>query len=98
MPQAYENLNSELLKPKQCVDDWARFFPRKGLRPTFGCFSEHGKPHLPVPRLVQSVRDVPGVRFNVFRHETVTTEELDALTRLFSTGRGELEPWNQRSS
>jgi hypothetical protein len=82
MPQAYQNLNSEMLKPKQCVDDWARLFPRKGLRPTLGCFSERGKPHLPVPTLVQSVRDVPGLRFNVFRHGTVTDAELEALSRL----------------
>jgi hypothetical protein len=82
MPQAYENLNAELLKPKHCVEDWARFFSRKGLRPTLGCFSEHGKPHLPIPRLAQSVRDVPGLRFNVFRHGTVTDGELEALSRL----------------
>jgi hypothetical protein len=82
MPQAYENLNAELLKPRQCVDDWARFFPRKGLRPTLGCFSERGHSHLPVPRLVQSVRDVRGLRFNIFRHGTVTATELDALSRL----------------
>ena len=28
MPQAYENLNAQHLKPAQCVDDWARFFQR----------------------------------------------------------------------
>ena len=82
MPQAYENLNAEQLRPAQCVDDWARFFPRKGLRPTLGCFAEGGRSHLPVPRLVQSVRDVPGLRFNVFRHGTVTDGELQALSRL----------------
>jgi hypothetical protein len=82
MPQAYENLNGQLLKPVQCVDDWSRFFPRDSLRPTLGCFAEHGRPHLPIPRLVQSVRDVPDLRFNVFRHGTVTTAELDALSRV----------------
>jgi hypothetical protein len=79
MPQAYENLNAENLKPAQCVKDWERFFPRKQIRPTLGCFSERGHSHLPVPRLVQSVRDVPGLRFNVFRHGTVTSAELEAL-------------------
>jgi hypothetical protein len=82
MPQAYENLNARLLKPAQCVDDWARFFPRDSLRPTLGCFAEHGRPHLAVARLVQSVREVPGLRFNVFRHGTVTNAELDALSRV----------------
>jgi hypothetical protein len=80
MPQAYENLNAEQLKPTQCVKDWARFFERKDLRPTLGCFSERGRPHLPVPRLVQSVRDLRGLRFNVFRHGTVTTAELASLS------------------
>jgi hypothetical protein len=80
MPQAYENLNAKQLKPAQCVKDWARFFDRKDLRPTLGCFSERGHPHLPIPRLVQSVRDVPGLRFNVFHHGTVTTAELAALS------------------
>ena len=80
MPQAYENLNADQLKPTQCVKDWARFFERKDLRPTIGCFAERGHPHLPVPRLVQSVRDVPGLRFNIFRHGTVTTAELAALS------------------
>ncbi len=79
MPQAYENLNAEHLKPTQCVDDWARFFQRAQIRPTLGCFAEHGKPHLPIPRLVQSVRDVPDLPFNIFRHGTVTTAELVAL-------------------
>lgn len=82
MPQAYENLNGQQLKPVDCVRDWARFFPRRAQRPTLGCFSEHGKPHLPVPRLVQSVRDVPGLRFNVFRHGTVTRAELEALSAI----------------
>ena len=80
MPQAYENLNAEQLKPTQCVKDWARFFERKDLRPTLGCFSERGHPHLPVPRLVQSVRDLRGLRFNVFRHGTVTEAELAGLS------------------
>lgn len=80
MPQAYENLNAEQLKPKQCVDDWARFFARRDLRPTIGCFSERGHPHLPLPRLVQSVQEVPGLRFNVYRHGTVTAAELAALS------------------
>jgi hypothetical protein len=80
MPQAYENLNAAQLKPTQCVKDWARFFKRKDLRPTIGCFAEHGHPHLPVPQLVQSVRDVPGLRFNIFRYGTVTTSELAALS------------------
>ena len=80
MPQAYENLNAEQLKPTQCVKDWARFFERKDLRPTLGCFSESGRPHLPIPRLVQSVRDLRGLRFNVFRHGTVTTAELASLS------------------
>jgi len=80
MPQAYENLNAEKLKPTQCVNDWARFFERKDLRPTLGCFAEHGRPHLSIPRLVQSVQEVPGLRFNIYRHGTVTTAELDALS------------------
>jgi len=79
MPQAYENLNAEELKPTQCVKDWGRFFPTDTLRPTLGCFAEHGQPHLPIPRLVQSVRDVPRLRFNIFRHGTVSRAELDAL-------------------
>jgi hypothetical protein len=82
MPQAYENLNAEQLKPSQCVKDWARFYERNDLRPTLGCFAEHGRPHLPIQRLVQSVRDVPGLRFNIFRHGTVTTAELEALMLL----------------
>ena len=79
MPQAYENLNPEKLKPTQCVDAWAEFFPKDSLRPTLGCFAEHGRPHLPIARLVQSVREVGGLRFNVFRHGTVTKAELEAL-------------------
>ena len=79
MPQAYENLNGELLKPTQCVDDWARFFEREKIRPTLGCFAEHGQPHQAIPRLVQSVRDVPSLPFNIFHHGTVTTAELAAL-------------------
>jgi hypothetical protein len=80
MPQAYENLNAGDLKPAQCVKDWARFFPRRTMQVTLGCFDEHGEPHLPVSRLVQSVRDVPGnLTFNVFRHGTVTNAELKAL-------------------
>ena len=80
MPQAYENLNAEQLKPIQCVGDWARFFDRKGLRPTLGCFAEGDSSHLPIPRLVQSVRDVPGLPFNIYRHGTATTAELEALS------------------
>ncbi len=80
MPQAYENLNAEKLKPIQCVNDWSRFFERRALRPTLGCFSEHGHSHLPTQRLVQSVREVPRLRFNIFRHGTVTDAELKALS------------------
>jgi hypothetical protein len=82
MPQAYENLNAEHLKPAQCVADWARFFKRRELEPTLGCFAEHGRPHLPVPRLVESVKEVRRLRFNVFRHGTVTSAELAALSEL----------------
>ncbi len=82
MPQAYENLNAEKLKPTQCVNDWARFFTRGDLRPTLGCFAEHGHPHLPIPRLVQSVQEVTGLRFNIYRHGTVTPTELEALSGL----------------
>jgi hypothetical protein len=82
MPQAYENLNAAALKPAQCVAAWARFFERGGLRPTLGCFAEHGHPHLPIPRLVRSVRDVPELAFNVYRHGTVTTAELHALSEI----------------
>ncbi len=80
MPQAYENLNAEKLKPIQCVNDWSRFFERNALRPTLGCFAEGDDPHLPIPRLVQSVREVPRLRFNIYRHGTVTTAELVALS------------------
>jgi hypothetical protein len=82
MPQAYENLNAGKLKPAQCIDDWARFFDRDAIRPTLGCFKEHGKPRLPVQRLAQSVREVSGLAFNVYRHGTVTTAELNALSAL----------------
>jgi hypothetical protein len=82
MPQAYENLNREKLKPALCVKDWARFFDRDSMRPTLGCFTEAGQPHLPVPRLVQSVKDVPGLPFNIFRHGTATGGELKALSTL----------------
>jgi hypothetical protein len=82
MPQAYENLNAEKLKPLQCVSDWSRFFERTALRPTLGCFSERGHAHLPTQRLVQSVREVPRLRFNVYRHGTVTDAELKALSGL----------------
>jgi hypothetical protein len=80
MPQAYENLNARLLEPSQCVEDYARFFPRDTMRVTLGCFAEsgHGR-HLPATRLVASVREVPELTFNVFRHGTVTNAELDAL-------------------
>jgi hypothetical protein len=79
MPQAYENLNARELKPAQCVADWARFFDSNALRPTLGCFAEHGHGHLPVARLVASIREVPRVSFNIFRHGTVTDAELTAL-------------------
>lgn len=82
MPQAYENLNADELKPTQCVADWARFFDRTEIRPTLGCFAEHGREHLPVARLVASVRDVEGLSFNVFRHGTVTDAELTALAEV----------------
>ena len=82
MPQAYENLNRRDLKPIMCVRDWARFFPRTGLRPTLGCFSERNRPHLPVPRLVQGVRELPGLHVNVYREGTVTNAELKALSKL----------------
>jgi len=82
MPQAYENLNAGLLRPKQCVADYARFFPRESMRVTLGCFGENGHGHLPSSRLVASVREVPGLTFNVFRHGTVTNAELEALERV----------------
>jgi hypothetical protein len=82
MPQAYENLNAGKLKPAQCVNDWARFFERRDIQPTVGCFAERGRPHLLIPRLVQSVREVPGLTFNVYRHGTVTGPELAALSAI----------------
>jgi hypothetical protein len=81
MPQAYENLN-EKLRPSACVDDWARLFPRRDMRPTLGCFSEHGRDHLPTAQLVASVRELPNMRFNVYRYETVTDAELAALAAI----------------
>jgi hypothetical protein len=82
MPQAYENLNPTELKPTRCVKEWARFFDREGIRPTLGCFKEHGKPHLPIERLVQSVRDVPNLYFNIWHYGTVTNAELKALSKI----------------
>jgi hypothetical protein len=82
MPQAYENLNAGALKPRQCVDDYARFFKREDLRPTLGCFEEHGHHHLPISRLVESVHEVHDLPFNVFHHGTVTEVELEALARI----------------
>jgi hypothetical protein len=82
MPQAYENLNAAELTPAQCVRDWARFFARDKIHVTLGCFSEAGHGHLPLARLLQSVRDVPRLPFNVYRHGTVTTAELEALAGL----------------
>jgi hypothetical protein len=81
MPQAYENLNDAKLRPSQCVTDYARFFKRADIRPTLGCFSENGHGHLPLARLLQSVEEVDGLAFNVFRHGTVTSAELNALER-----------------
>ena len=49
------------------------------LQDTLGCFEEHCKKRLPVRRLVSSVREVPSLTFNVYRHGTVTAAELDAL-------------------
>ena len=82
MPQAYENLNASELKPAQCVEDWDRFFPRRTLRVTLGCFAEKNRPHLSVTRLAQSVDDVPELTFNVFRHGTATDAELRALAAI----------------
>jgi hypothetical protein len=82
MPQAYENLNATKLKPRDCVDAWAQFFDRSDLRPTLGCFRDGNDPRLPIPRLVQSVREVPGLSFNIYRHGTVTPAELQALAAL----------------
>jgi hypothetical protein len=80
MPQAYENLNRGELRPRQCVADYARFFARDDIRVTLGCFKEHGHGHLPVERLLESIAEVKGLAFNVFRHGTVTTAELQALS------------------
>jgi len=82
MPQAYENLNRDLLSPKQCIADYARFFERDQLRPTLGCFTEHGQPRLPIERLLESIEEVNGLAFNVFRQGTVTKQELKALSTL----------------
>jgi hypothetical protein len=82
MPQAYQNLNPALLQPRSCVDDWAQFFVRSDLRPTLGCFSEDGHGHLPTAQLVASVRAVPTLPFNVYRHGTVTDSELTALAAI----------------
>jgi hypothetical protein len=82
MPQAYENLNAAKLRPSACVEDWARTFRRGDVRPTLGCFSEHGHDHLPTTQLVASVREVPDLRFNVYRHGTVTDTELAALAAI----------------
>jgi hypothetical protein len=82
MPQAYQNLNPASLRPSSCVDDWAQFFVRSDLRPTLGCFSEGAHGHLPTAQLVESVRDVPSLSFNVYRHGTVTDAELTALSTI----------------
>jgi hypothetical protein len=74
------NLNPAQLKPAQCVADWARFFERNTLRPTLGCFAEHGHEHLPIARLLASLRDVPAPRFHIYLHGTVTDAELTALS------------------
>jgi hypothetical protein len=80
MPQAYENSNPQALTPAKCVDDWAKIFARRGLRPTLGCFTPEQGHRLPVHRLVASVREVSGLPFNVYRHGTVTDAELEALS------------------
>jgi hypothetical protein len=82
MPQAYENLNAAELTPAKCVRDYARFFVRDRIQVTLGCFSEAGHGHLSLARLLQSVRDVPGLPFNVYRHGTVTNAELEGLAAL----------------
>jgi hypothetical protein len=69
-------------RPSLCIADWARFFDRAEIRPTLGCFAENGKPRLPLARLSASVREVTGLRFNVYRHGTVTDAELQALSQL----------------
>jgi hypothetical protein len=79
MPQAYENSNASALTPRACVDDYARFFPRRGIRPTLGCYTPDHGARVPIPRLVQSVREVPDLAFNVYRQGTVTDGELGAL-------------------
>jgi hypothetical protein len=56
------------------------FLDRNTLRPTLGCFAEHGHGHLPIARLLASVRGVPALRFNIYRHGTVTDAELTALS------------------
>jgi len=82
MPQAYQNLNPALLRPRSCVDDWARFFVRSDLRPTLGCFSEKGHDRLTTAQLAASVGEIPSLRFNVYRHGTVTDAELTALAAI----------------
>lgn len=82
MPQAYENLNPTQLRPTTCIEDWARIFPRRDIRPTLGCFSENGHDHLPTTRLVASVREARDLRFNVYRHGTVTDAELAGLAAI----------------
>jgi hypothetical protein len=82
MPQAYQNLNPAFLRPSSCVDDWAQFFVRGDLRPTLGCFSEGAHGHLTTAQLVASVREVPSLRFNVYRHGTATDAELTALAAI----------------
>jgi fructosamine-3-kinase len=82
MPQAYQNLNATALRPSLCVQDWAGFFSRRDMRPTVGCFAEKGHNHLSIPDLVQSVREVADLPFNVFRHGTVTDAELAALAAI----------------
>lgn len=86
MPQAYENVDAKDLKPSQCLDDCAGIFPRRRVTVTLGCYSEDAPgqhhPRVPIPRLVQSVQEIPGVAFNVFRQGTVTEAELEALARV----------------
>jgi hypothetical protein len=52
---------------------------RSDLRPTLGCFSEGAHGHLTTAQLVESVREVPSLLFNIYRHGTVTDAELTAL-------------------
>ena len=75
-------MNPASLRPSSCVDDWAQFFVRSDLRPTLGCFSDKDHGHLPTAQLVQSVREVSSLRFNVYRHGTVTDAELTALAAI----------------